>query len=120
MTRHMLNVVVPLAIFAAGMAAAVSAAFWGADVGPLDWTQVAGSSYYLPTRTPSPTAAPSHPPVGGTIKLPAAAVAAQSHTHSQTPNAVAPYALLAAGAAFVTACGWWARKRGMVSRGRES
>jgi hypothetical protein len=119
MTRHLLNVAIPLAILAAGMVAAVSAAFRGADVGPLDWTQVAGNAYYLPTKTPLPTATPSHPSVGGTIKLPAAAVAAQPDTHSQIPNEVASYAMLATGAAFVAMCVWWARKRRTPSRERE-
>jgi hypothetical protein len=58
MKKPLLNLAVLLAILAAGVTAAASAAFWGTDIGPLDWERVAGSFYYRPpsTHTPAPTA----------------------------------------------------------------
>jgi hypothetical protein len=70
-----------------------------------------------PTRTPTPTATPTKPPgVGGTVKLPPAAVAAESGAPSEGSGwSAATFVVLASGiagaAVAVAAAGWYARRR---------
>jgi hypothetical protein len=66
--------------------------------------------------TPTSTRTPGHPPgVGGTVKLPPAAIAAESGVPSEDSTwPVATYAALAGGAAAVMAVaagGWYASRR---------
>jgi hypothetical protein len=67
-----------------------------------------------PTPAPTPTATPKPPAgVGGAVKLPPAAIAAESGVPGEEPRSVGTVALagVAAGVILLTAGGWYARRR---------